>query len=127
MKTVTLKSSCASAAATSQRLSREEKLRRVLHELKIDVLPENTPHKQQLLLIVSKYLDVFAESDADVGTTNLTFHQIDTGDIRLLRQPVRRIPYGKMRTAVESKIEKLVGAEIARPSTSMWASSVMMV
>ena len=41
--------------------------------------------KQQLLSMVSKYLDVFAMSDADVGTTNLTFHEIDNGDIRPLR------------------------------------------
>ena len=127
VKAVTLKSSCASAAATAPRLSSDEKLRKVLHELKIDALPENTPHKQQLLSMVSKYLDVFAESDADVGTTNLTFHEIDTDYIRPLRQPERRIPYGEMRTAVESEIEKLVGAQIARPSTSPWASPVVMV
>ena len=77
--------------------------------------------------MVSKYLDVFAESDADVGTTNLTFHEMDTGDIRPLRQPVRRIPYGEIRTPVESEIEKLVGAQIARPSTSPWGSPVVMV
>ena len=77
--------------------------------------------------MVAKYLDVFAESDSDVGTTNLTFHEIDTGDVRLLRQPVRRLPYGEMRTAVESEIEKLVGADIARPSASPWASPVVMV
>ena len=93
VKAVTLKSSCASAAATAPQLSRNENLRKVLHEFKIDALPENTPHKQQFLSMVSKYLDVFAESDAEVGTTNLTFHDIDTNDIRPLRQPVRRIPY----------------------------------
>ena len=47
---------------------------KVLHELKIDALAPNTPDNQQLVLMVSKYFDVFAESDADVGTTNLTFY-----------------------------------------------------
>ena len=77
--------------------------------------------------MVAKYLDVFAESDSDVGTTNLTFHEIDTEDVRPMRQPVRRLPYGEMRTVVDSKIEKLVGADIARPSASPWAPPVVMV
>ena len=85
------------------------------------------PHKHQLLTLVAAYLDVFAECDSDVGTTNLAFHEIDTGDVRPLRHPVRRIPYGEMCAAVESEIDKLVSADIARPSTSPWASPVVMV
>ena len=77
--------------------------------------------------MIAKYLDVFAESDSDVGTTNLTFYEIDTGDLRPLRQPVRRLPDGEMGTAVESEIEKLVGADIARPSASPWASPVVII
>ena len=112
-------------AATAPRLSREEKFRKVVKELRIESLPESAPHKKQLLEMIDKFLDAFAESDADVGTTELAFHEIDTGDVRPLRQPVRRIPYGEMRKAVESEIEKLVSAKIARPSTSPWASPVV--
>ena len=112
---------------TAPRLSHEAKLRKVLHELKVDSLPDTAPHKQQLLALVAAYLDVFAECDSDVGTTNLAFHEIDTGDVRPLCQPVRRIPYGEMRAAVESEIDKLVSANIARPSTSPRASLVVMI
>ena len=49
---------------------------------------------------MAKYLDIFAECDSDVGTTNLTFHEIDTGDVPPLRQPVRRLPYAEIRAAV---------------------------
>ena len=80
-----------------------------------------------MLSLVAKYLDIFAECDTDVGTTNLTFHEIDTGDVRHLRQPVRRLPYGEIRAAVESEIDKLVSADIVRASTSSWASPVVMV
>ena len=55
------------------------------------------------------------------------FHEIDTGDVRPLRQPVRRVPYGEMRAAVEYEIDKLVSADIRRASTSPWASPVLMV
>ena len=64
---------------------------RILH---VDALPDSTFHKRPLISLVCKYIDVFAESDLDVGTTNLTFHEIDTADTRPLRQSVRRLPYG---------------------------------
>ena len=98
----------------------------MLHELKIDSFPDTAPHKQQLFLQVVKYLDIFAECDSDVGTTNLTFHEIETVDVRPLRQPVRHLPYGEMRAAVEFEVDKLVAADIARASTSQWASLVVM-
>ena len=62
-----------------------------------------------------------------MGTTSLAFHEIDTPDTRLLRQPVRRLPYGEVREAVAKEIDKLTNAGIARPSTSPWASPVVMV
>ena len=72
----------------------------MLHELKIDSLSDTAPHKLQSLSLMAKYLDIFAECDSDVGTTNLTFHEIDTGDVPPLRQPVRRLPYAEIRAAV---------------------------
>ena len=96
----------------------------MLHELKIDSLSDTAPHKQQLLSLVAKYLDIFAECDSDIGTTNLTFHKIDTGDVRPLSHPVRRLPNGKISAAVESEIDKLVSADIASASTSPWGVGI---
>ena len=114
-------------AAVAHKLSLNEKLREVLRELHVDTLPDSTPHKRPLISLMCKYIDVFAENDSDVGTTNLTFHEIDTADTRPLRQPVRRLPYGKVREAIANEIEKMTNAGIARPSTSPWASPVVMV
>ena len=55
------------------------------------------------------------------------FHEIETGDSRPFRQPARRVTYGEQRAAIETKIQKLVDAHIARRSTSLWASLVVMV
>ena len=115
------------AAALAPRLSRDAKLRKVISELNIDALPDSAPHKSQLLALTARYLDIFAESESDVGVTDLAFHEIDTGEVRPLRQPVRRLPYGEMRAAVEHEVEKLVNADVARASTSPWASPVVMV
>ena len=124
---VALAANFTSTAATNPQLSLNEKLCKVLRELQVDALPDSTPHKRSLVSLVCKYLDIFAESDADVGTTSLAFHEIDTPDTRPLRQPVRRLPYGEVREAVAKQIEKLTNAGIARPSTSPWASPVVMV
>ena len=116
-----------STAATSPQLSRNEKLRKVLRELQVDLLLDSTPHKRPLVSLFCNYIDIVDESDADVGTTNLAFYEIDTHDTRPLRQPVRCLSYGEVREAVAKEIEKLNNAGIARPSTSAWASPVVMV
>ena len=82
---VALAANSPSTAATNPQLSRSEKLRKVLRELQVDALPDSTPHKRPLGSLVYKYLDIFAENDADVGTTSLAFHEIDTLDTRPLR------------------------------------------
>ena len=40
---------------------------------------------------------------------------------------MRRFPYGEVREAVAKEIVKLINSIIARPSTSLWASPVVMV
>ena len=115
-----------STAPVAPQLTRINKLRKVLHELNIDFLPDSTPHKSPLISRECKYIDVFAENDADV-TTSQTVHEIDTADTRSLRQNVRCLPYGELREAVANEIEKLTNAGIARPSTLPWALPVVMV
>ena len=115
---VALAFSFPSTAATTPQLSRNDKLRKMLRDLQIDTLPDSIPHKRFLVSLVCKYLDVFAESDINVGPTSLAFHEIDIADTRSLRQFVRRLPYGEVREAVVKEIEKLANAGIARPSTS---------
>ena len=93
------------SAATASRLPHESKIRKVLHELKIDSLPYTAPHKKQLLSLVGKYLDILAECKSKVGASNLTFYKIDTGDVRFLCQPVCRVSHGKLRAAVEFEVD----------------------
>ena len=65
-------------AAVTIELSRYEKLRKVLRELHVDTLPDSTPHKRAMVSLVCKYIAVFAKRDTDMGTTSLTFHEIDS-------------------------------------------------
>ena len=119
--------STVAASYSTLSLSLEEKLRKVMHELKLEKIPHYAPYKAALLSLVTKFIDGFSESDSDVGTTDLVFHEIDTDECRPLRQPARRIPFGEMRSAVDNEIDKLVNSIIARHSTSPWASPIVMV
>ena len=93
----------------------------MLRVLQFDDIPNTAAYKLPLRSLVATFLDVFSEADNDVGSTDLIFQEIDTGNAQPLRQPARRLAYGEQRAAVEHEIEKLVNAGIARPSTSPWA------
>ena len=40
------------------------------------MLADSVPHKRPIVSLVSVHLDVFAESNSDVGTTGFTFHKL---------------------------------------------------
>ena len=77
--------------------------------------------------LIDRYLDAFAEHDADVGRTDLVFHEIDVQGSRPLRQPARRLPYGQNREEVEKQIKELEKARVIRPFASPWASPIVLV
>ena len=92
-------------AAITPRLSRNDKLRKVLHIFRVDSLPDSTANKRPLISLVYKYIDMFAENDSHVKTTSLAFHEIDTADTHPLRQPARHLPNGEVRQAVVNEIK----------------------
>ena len=80
-------------AAVVPQLFRNEKVRKVLRELLVVMLFVFISYKRSMDLLVRKFMKVFAKSDAEVGTTSLTFHEKDTVDLRVHKQPYRRMPY----------------------------------
>ena len=125
---LTLKqSSPSSNPAAIQHIPRNEKICKVLNDLNFDAFKLDAPTKLKLREMIDKFIDVFAECDSDLGLTNVVFHEIDTGVSRPLRQSARRIFYGEQRNAVESEIQRLLENGVASPSTSPWASPIVMV
>jgi hypothetical protein len=45
--------------------------------------------------LLAKYEGIFAVAHEDHGRTNRVYHRIDTGDVRPIRQPPRRLPLRK--------------------------------
>ena len=51
--------------------------------------------REQLLNLLKRYSDIFAENRQDVGRMNKVTHQISIGTSPPIRQPVRRVPPAK--------------------------------
>ncbi len=111
----------------SDRLPKERKLEKILTELQLEELDIPSSLRTKLKQLVERYIDAFAEHDSDVGRTDLAFHEIIVGDSPPLRQPVRRIPYGMHREEVDNQVRDLLESGVIRPSTSPWASPIVMV
>ncbi len=69
---------------------------------------------------------MFAKSKCDLGVTNIIQHQINTGDSAPIKQAPRRLPILKRET-VKDEIDKMLQNGIIEPSTSPWASPIVLV
>ncbi len=83
-------------------------------------------HKTQIAGLLHKYVGAFSRDEYDLGLTHISEHVIETADANPIKQPPRRVP---MAFAGEDKeaIEKLVQQGSVRPSTSPWASPIVLV
>ena len=82
--------------------------------------------KQQLLVLLGKNRDVFATSISELGTTNLHYHRIETGDAK----PIKRAPYRttpEKRAEITRQTEEMERHGIISKSTSQWTSPVILV
>ncbi|KAK3100422.1 hypothetical protein FSP39_019732 [Pinctada imbricata] len=82
--------------------------------------------RQQLLVLLTKYADVFSKTKEDIGHTDRVKHQINTGTAMPFRQPHRRLAFGKRETEKE-EVEKMLANDIIEPSRSPWSSNIVLV
>jgi len=74
----------------------------------------------------NKYSDIFSRSEFDLGKTPLGLHRIDTGDTCPVRQTLRRQPYDLV-LKIDAYVEGMCKAGIIEPSSSPWASNLLVV
>ena len=74
--------------------------------------------RDQFYLLLLANADVFSNDDHP-GRTNLVKHHIDTGSSPPIRQPVRRV--------APHKREDMLDRKIIQPSSSPWASPIVLV
>jgi len=87
-------------------------------------LDEQQKAKVRGLLI--KHSRAFAESKTDIGRTDIIKHQINTGTALPIKQALRRQPLAK-RQAIHAEIQRMKQQDLIEPSSSPWASPVVLV
>ena len=80
--------------------NRTDKLLKVLGLKSTELTPEQL---EQIKALISEYSDLFVLEPAELGTTNVVTHSIDTGEQQPIRQPPRRTPF-----ALRNKINDMV-------------------
>ncbi len=95
-----------------------------LYERTIDGM---TPKQSQdVAKLLTRFSSVFSASDEDLGRTGVVRHKIDTGNAHPIKQPLRRAPV-HMNEEVDRHIEDMLEKQVIQPSSSPWASGIVMV
>ena len=112
----------------SDNISEVSEVKTQLIESMVNQLGSHVSNVQQQLLLelLMDFADIFAATPEDLGRTNTLNHQIDTGDAKPIRQPLRRIPPAK-RKQTQKLLQKLLEKDIIQPSSSPWASPIVLV
>ncbi|PJE78407.1 hypothetical protein CI610_02660 [invertebrate metagenome] len=92
-------------------------------EAKEELTPEQAKQVRQLLL---RTQDLFAKSDDDLGRTDMVKHKIDTQNAKPIKQPPRRFPHHAAEE-VDQQVQSMLDRGIIEPSSSPWASGVVLV
>ena len=96
--------------------------------LGVDAKGLDASQLQELEVLVSDFRDTFSSGRQDLGRTNVTYHQIDTGDAAPIKQPPCRLQIYRPQE-VEHLINEIEMQEqgVIQPSQSPWASPVVLV
>ena len=75
--------------------------------------------------LLERHKDAFQPEGQPLGKTQLIQHEIHTSSPPI-RQPPRRFPIG-LREEGEKQIEEMIEKDVIEPSSSPWASPVVLV
>jgi len=81
--------------------------------------------RERLTAMLHKYSSVFSKGDWDLGWTDIVTHNIDTGDHKPIRQPLRRYPPLHLQ-AIDRQLEDMLQQRVIEPASSPWASNIVL-
>ena len=82
--------------------------------------------RQQLVGLLQEQHAAFSLEEGERGETDLIEMEISTGEAELMKQPVRRMPH-IVRQEVARQLREMQNNGVIQPSSSPWASPVVMV
>lgn len=69
---------------------------------------------------------MFAKDNSELGSTNVVEHEINVGNAKPIKEPLRRLPYHSADT-VDEHVQEMLRDGIIEPSSSPWAAGVVLV
>ena len=102
--------------------TRKEKLCETVGKPEL-LTPEQT---EQLHQFLGEHHDAFCLDPHERGETDLITMEIETGEATPRKQAARRMPFA-VRSEVAKQLRDMQAAGVVRPSSSLWASPVVMV
>ena len=91
-----------------------------------DLAHLSNSQKDQLQKLLDRYDHLFADSDAELGQTDVVKMELDTGDAPPIRQRPYRTPIAQQ-AEIERQVQSMLENNIIRHSKSPWASPVVIV
>ncbi|XP_046435631.1 uncharacterized protein LOC124187364 [Neodiprion fabricii] len=79
-----------------------------------------------LVCLFNDFKETFAKDSADIGRCTIAKHSIDVGNNAPIKQAARRLPLNGRRE-VEKLVEDMRTADVIEPSSSPWASPIVLV
>ncbi|GES82982.1 enzymatic polyprotein, putative [Rhizophagus clarus] len=107
-------------------LEQDDVLLYITSEKSIAIGEINNTQKEKLTTLLQKYAHLFATKKEELGRTNIVKHSIYTENIPPIRQKFYRTSQ-KEQEHIDKKIKEMLYYNIIRPSTSEWASPVILV
>ncbi|GES79803.1 retroviral-like aspartic protease 1 [Rhizophagus clarus] len=107
-------------------LEQDDVLLYITSEKSIAIGEINNTQKEKLTTLLQKYAHLFATKKEELGRTNIVKHSIYTENIPPIRQKFYRTSQ-KEQEHIDKEIKEMLYYNIIRPSTSEWASPVILV
>ena len=123
---MTDESVCAKVVVNGPGYHEPERPSRLLGKLDLSQCDCNPERLEDLKVLLSQHADVFALDPSELGCCGMVQHAIDTGDTPPLKQQPYRTPIVK-REKVAQLIREMQEQGIVQPSSSTWASPVVLV
>ena len=82
--------------------------------------------RDDLKLVLSEHHQVFSLEEGERGETDLMQFEINTEDVVPKKQPTRRIPHAAQQE-VAQLLKEMQDSNVIKPSTSAWASPIVLV
>ena len=120
MSSVCVVQTKAKAKATS---ALPEKLEDLLGQSSTDLTDDQRYTVRDFL---RQHYHAFALSNADLGTTEVVEHEIEVGNSRPIKEPLRRVPFHAA-VEIDKHVNDMLRDGVIEPSCSPWAAGVVLV